>query len=188
MQPSLPGYGPPPGYPPPPYGYGPPPGYPPPYGYGIPPPERFGPPTREYTHGERIPPGYHLEQHGKKKLIVAGVAIFGGCYLASALAAGHTLSERYSDESTALSALFIPVAGPFVTIGTTGLDFSSEDDRVPILFLMIDGLAQTAGVVLAIAGLSASETAVLVRNDQEGASIAPQIVVGARAAALRWQF
>lgn len=182
-----PGYGPPPGYPP--YGYGPPPGYPPPYGYGPPSPESFGPTTRDYKEGEPIPPGYHIETRGSKKLIIAGLAVFGGLYLASAFAGGLFLSEG-GDSADELGPLLIPIAGPFITMGTSGLDLGSNNDgQLPFILLLFDGLGQTAGAVLTIVGLASSDTKMLVRNDQGGeGSLTPEVLVGAGSTALRWRF
>lgn len=182
-----PGYGAPQGYPP---GYGPPPPY---YPYGPPPAYYYpgaalaGPKEMEYVEGQPIPPGYHIERKGKRKLIIAGVSIFGGCYLASAIAGGFGLSEGdYSGR--ALGPLLVPVAGPFITIGTSELRFGDNDDQGAVILLMLDGLAQAAGVVLTIVGLAADETTVLKRNDTgkiEPPSLAPEVLVGARSGALR---
>ncbi len=185
-----PGYGQaPPGYGPPPPGYGPAPypyyGPPPPYYYGGP-PEALGPKEMDYVEGRPIPPGYHIERRGKRKLIIAGLAIFGGCYLASALVGGTALS----DGNDGLGPLLIPVAGPFVSIGTSRLSYAVEDDRGAIVLLMLDGFAQAAGVAMTIIGLASDQTTLLVRNDQESKQIpaaVPQVLVGAGSAGLRWK-
>ena len=186
-QPPPPGYGPPPGYPPP-YGYGPPPGYPSPYGYGPPSPDAYGPKTREYKEGEPIPPGYHLETRGATKILVAGIAIFGGLYIASALVGGTFVSEG-GDEADELGPLLIPLVGPFVTMGTSGVDPGEQSGQAPFILLLFDGLGQTAGLVMTIYGLAAPDTKRLVRNDQGSErSLAPEVLVGASSGSLRWRF
>jgi hypothetical protein len=184
---------PPPGYGPPPPGYGPPPpGYGPP-AYYYPPGGPVGPPEMAYVEGQPVPAGYHVEHRGRRKLIVAGVSIFGGCYLASAVVGGFAVSEG-DNTSDELGALLIPIAGPFITIGTSHLRFGDEQDNGGIFLLIIDGVAQIAGVTLAVIGLSASDTPYLVRNDRgkedskAPPSLVPQVMVSGRAGALRWQF
>jgi hypothetical protein len=75
--------------------------------------------------------------------------------------------------------LVIPVAGPFITIGT------ASSEGAGTLLLILDGLAQTSGVVMFIAGLATEDTE-LVRNDILGA--VPEINVGPGAASARWKF
>ena len=177
---------PPPGSPPPPpgYGWGPPPqqgygGYP--YPYYYPPPQALAPPrTLPYEEGQAVPPGYHTDTRARKGLVIAGVVTFGSAYLISVLGASTAASDggRTSD---GFVPLFIPVAGPFVTLGTMDKDASGA---VPLFIL--DGVAQVGGVILFIGGLAASES-ILVRDDVR-ASKRPEVLIGGRSAALRWRF
>lgn len=170
--PPPPGYGQPqPGYGPPPQpGYGPP-GYPPPppgyggYGYGAPPSgEMLGPRRMPYREGDPVPPGYHVDTHKSWGLVGAGIGVWGGLYLISAL--GAVTAMTFSDNDADFAVLFIPVAGPFVAIGTT--------DPIPFstFLLVLDGLGQAAGVAMFAAGLAVEKT-VLIRNDVVDLSIKP---------------
>jgi hypothetical protein len=60
--------------------------------------------------------------------------------------------------------LFIPVAGPFVTLGTADHEGSGT------FFLVLDGVAQAGGLAMFIAGL-AFPRKVLVRDDVGGRHI-----------------
>jgi len=155
---GTPGYGAPPsGYRAPAAGQQPgyyPYGYQYPSGYGY--PSQFsGPPSLAYEEGKPGPNGYHLESQPKRGLVIAGATTFGSTYLITLLAAsaiadneddwGNT--EDDDDESKALP-LFIPVLGPF--IGISSLDASP----VGSAWLVLDGIAQGAGVAMLIAGLA----------------------------------
>jgi hypothetical protein len=168
---------------PPPAGYGSPayggpygqPGYgAPPYGqpgYGTvhqPSPEGSGPdlsqrypefppgyaPRKIPADGGQPPPGYRMGSEPRTGLWVTGVGLLGGAYLASFLAAGTAVSEGEDD----IAPLFIPVAGPWITVRTAD---DGDDLRVP---LVMDGLIQLAGLGLLIGGLAAQRD-VFVRSD-----------------------
>ena len=158
------GYAPPPaGYAPPPADYAPPPGYsaPPVQGYAARAPE--GPATLPYKDGYPIPDGYHPEMQYRKGLIIGGAVTFGAMYLIPA-AATVTSNDK---------SLLVPIAGPFIAIGH--LDFNSRGDgggfaQLAAVVLVIDGLAQTAGAAMLLAGLTTKKE-VLVRNDVAGATV-----------------
>lgn len=170
---GYPGY-PPAGYPPP--GY-PPPGYPPPgyppgyYPYYYPPPNVPPPPReRRYVEGQRIPPGYTVEERVRRGPIIAGSIVFGVPYVLGLLAAS---ADDFPNQS---GWLVVPVAGPWVTLvsrdDTCHDDFGGDDDvsyhydctdGVDTL-LVLDGLMQATGAALFIWGVSSSKK-VLVRDD-----------------------
>lgn len=212
-QPPPPGY-PPPGYPPPGYappGY-PPPGYPPP-GYAQPgyPPPGYAPPPyypttppgygpgytpplppsaqRALLDPEDPPEGYHTESRARSGMVVAGGVMLGVGYVISAASAGAGLSDGNDD----LVPLFIPVAGPFVTLSTArvfrgGADSGEDVGKVfGAIGLILDGLVQTAGFTLLVVGLAARKD-VVVRDKPEAASAVPEIAIGPRSAAARWSF
>lgn len=160
-----PGYGqPPPGYTYPP-GYGPPPGYYPPPGYGAEYPP-LGPKRMPFEEGQPIPPGYRVETRARKGLIVGGAVTFGVLYLLSAFTASVAVDSGDSEE---FGPLFIPVAGPFVTIGT------AEAQGVGTFALVLDGVGQAGGVAMFIAGM-VTEEKFLLRNDQAKISVTPMMV------------
>ena len=181
-----PGYAPPPGYPQgypqgyPPPGYAPPPGYPqgypqgyPPPGYGQPPPGYgpnsygYGPPgstlpaTLAYEEGDPIPPGYRVDSRIRKGLVIGGAVTFGVPWFFSAMIAsiGDSLS-RSSD----LWPLYIPALGPFIAMGTL------ETEGPGTFWLAVDGLAQSGGIAMLIAGIVAQEKR-LVRSTEHDVSV-----------------
>jgi hypothetical protein len=89
--------------------------------------------------------------------VIGGVATFGAMYLLSVFVASIADAAN-QDEFT---PLFIPVAGPFVTLGT------ADHEGGGTFFLVLDGVAQAGGLAMFIAGL-AFPRKVLVRNDVSG--------------------
>ena len=166
-----PGYGtgyPPPGYGQPGYGqpgYGPP-GYGPqgypygyPMGYG---PAMLGPPTLPYEEGQPVPAGYRVESRLRKGLLIGGLVTFGSLYLVSAFTGGAAQDDKFTP-------LFVPIAGPFITIGT------AKAEGVGTFTLLLDGVGQAGGALMAVLGLTLDQT-LLVRNDLEarrGDGVAP---------------
>lgn len=147
------GTSPPPGYGAPPPGYGSQQGYP---GYpAYTQPEMLGPKRMDYEEGDPIPPGYHRETSIRKGLVIGGAVTFGAMYLFSALTAAAVSDTSESDD---FAPLFIPVAGPFVTIGT------SNAPAAGAVILAIDGIAQAGGLAMLIIGLTVQSDE-LVRND-----------------------
>ena len=155
---------------PPPGGYYPPPGY----GYGVPPSPMLGPKKMDYEEGDPIPPGYHVETKVRKGLLIGGACTFGVMYLLSALTAAAV--EDVQNVSSTGSRddyipLYIPAAGPFVTIGT------AHSSGVGTFFLVVDGIAQSGGLAMAIIGIAAPNS-VLIRNDvgKPGIQLTPMMV------------
>lgn len=156
------GYAPPPsGYAPPPDGYALPPGYayapPPGYAYAPPPGYQYrplvnGPETLPYQDGYPIPDGYRPGTRRRTGLIIAGAATFGAVYALNVLGASAGGDN---------GALFVPVVGPFIELGHLN---ASPLTPLAGIFLVLDGLAQTAGVAMLIGGI-ASTKPVLVRQD-----------------------
>lgn len=176
-----PGYGPPPqGYPPPGY-YGPGYGHPravgemPPelaaaYGYGTagaPPPE-----TLPYQPGNPIPPGYHPESQIRKGLVIAGAVTTGSLWLLSSVIGLAAQSveddwDSWDDENDddLYWPLVIPLAGPFITVGTVGTD----DLEAPgTMLLIIDGVAQAGGLAMLIAGAVAKRDVLVWDGTSQG--------------------
>lgn len=156
--PPPPGYG---NQPPPPPGYGPPPD---PYNYGVP---QGTPPnydTDDWEEGDPIPPGYREDTRVRKGLVIGGAVTLGALWVVSVLTAGIAVSieEAENDLNGGLNPdsvgpedyypLFIPAVGPFITIATT------ESSGAGTAFLIIDGVAQSGGLAMLIAGLAAQET------------------------------
>jgi hypothetical protein len=128
-----------------------------------------------YDEGDKVPSGYHAEQRMRKGLVIAGGAVFGGFYLGSAglAALGQDVSKNGGGRND-LAPLFIPIAGPFITMANSSTAFGD-------FLLAIDGGAQIAGATMAIIGLTMPKT-ILVRNDVGTASVTITPVIGGRTA------
>ncbi len=167
-----------PGQPPSPYPYGypqqgyPPYGYPPgyaPYPYPYPYAQPRPPATKPYVDGQPVPQGYHLEEHSKRGLVIAGTIVFAIPYTIGLSVVG---GEGFPN---ATGFLVLPAAGPWITLAArhntcpndttnSGYYYNCSDDDSARSLLIFDGLAQTTGAVLLIAGI-ASTTKQLVRDD-----------------------
>jgi hypothetical protein len=151
-----------------------PPGYepmaPPPYaqpaqqGYYVPPSVAASGPRRitDWEEGEPIPPGYHPVSRIRKGLVIGGAITFGTIYLTNVLTAAIASDTcnavgGCSGTGNNLAALYVPVIGPFIQMGST-------HSATGNFFLVMDGLLQAGGVAMFVAGLAAPKV-VLVRND-----------------------
>jgi hypothetical protein len=137
------------------YGYPPPYGYPgygygyPPYGYGYGYGYPVEPPARlPYKEGEPAPAGYHLDTRIRKGLVIAGSTTFGACYLLSVGVAAAFQDDNDADDVT---PMFVPLVGPFLTMGT------ADPTGFATFALTVDGLAQTVGLGMFIAGIANEE-------------------------------
>jgi len=116
-----------------------------------------------WSEGDPIPPGYHPISRVRGGLVAGGASLFGAMYLLFGLLPATIDSDScsgYSGSSchNTLWPLYIPVVGPFITMGTNG----SHSTTVGLL-LAIDGLAQAGGMAMMIFG--AIGRTVLMRND-----------------------
>jgi hypothetical protein len=151
---------PPPGYgqpPPPGYGQPPPPGYYPPPGYGqpyYPPPGQptdTRPVTMEYDEEQPIPAGYHLRTKVRAGLVGGGAGLLGGLWIVSIFVgifgnAGNALvgaEEKWTP-------MYIPMVGPFITIGTASNDLSGGGTAL----LAVDGIGQLGGAAMIVLGIA----------------------------------
>lgn len=151
--PHGPGYYPAPGYP---TGYAPPPGY-------AAPAYAAGPLELDYNPAKPIPAGYHVESQTRRSLVVGGACAFAIPYALSIITASVAESGGGGD---AWVPLYIPAAGPFVALGTL------EPNATGTYLLVVDGIAQSAGLIMIVAGLAARRE-VLVRD----ASTAPRLSI-----------
>jgi hypothetical protein len=174
---GAPGAGPPPGQAPPgqappPYqqqsGYPPPPGYgyPPPPGYGYPPPPGYyGAPPRQpppkWEEGDPVPAGYHVEEKTRTGLIIAGAITLGVPYV---IGLSFASSSNFYNAS---GWLVVPALGPWLTLAlrenrcnqtTTNELVDCVADPLIRVYLVIDGLAQTAGAILLVLGATSKRT------------------------------
>ncbi len=152
------------------------PGYPQGYPQGYPPPQpssgvyvqaqvRYAPPMEEppeemnYVEGQPIPYGYTRVEKARKGLVIAGAVTFGVVYGFSAAFGAIGEDLRNANETrTNTSSMWIPIAGPFLQMKDTSTSTGK-------LFFFNVGLAQTAGALMLVYGLTSPRT-LLVRNDQ----------------------
>lgn len=158
--------------------------YPPPQPYIPPqqytPPEPTGPEEiTDFDENRPVPYGYTKITRTRKGLVIAGAVTFGVTYGISMLAAaiGEDL-RRNNETSTNTSSLWIPVAGPF-------LQMRESESSTGKLYLAHVGLAQTAGAIMLIYGLTNPKT-LLVRNDQ--LSVTPMFGNGSSGLAVAGRF
>jgi hypothetical protein len=133
------------------------------YVYG-PAADGYGPDYIAYEEGDPIPPGYVRDTRIRKGLVIGGAVTFGTLWLASVVAAA-TLTANEEQQRTTFDGegnlvevevddyipLYIPIAGPFITIATADAEVAGA---VP---LVIDGVAQVGGLAMLIAGLAARQ-------------------------------
>ena len=144
------------------------------------------PPLLPYREGVPVPSGYTLVDRPATGLITAGVIGLGISYATGVIIA----ASQGFDNGTAL--LILPVLGPYAAIATR--EYACEVDTVAaakkctadetqiVTLMAVDGLAQTAGALVAVAGLM-SGTKELVRSDLPEVTVTPP--VSARSG---WQF
>jgi hypothetical protein len=114
-----------------------------------------------YNEGDPIPPGYEITTRPRRGLIIGGAVTLGTTWLLSATTASFL--ESYGGTNP-LWPLYIPVVGPFITLGT------AESEGAGTFILIIDGVAQAGGLAMLIAGFTAAETR-LERKKNESFSI-----------------
>lgn len=126
---------------------------------------------KDWNEGEPIPPGYHPVSRVRGGLIGGGAGLFGAFYLISAaVAAVDNDCAQISVCKNTLWPLWIPVAGPFIAVGTAAGSTSGG------FLLVLDGLAQAGGVIMIIAG--AMGRTILMRNDLGDAKSPLEFKVG----------
>lgn len=135
------------------------------YGYT---PTPTGPDEMQYDG--YVPYGYTKVERKRKGLIIGGAVTFGVTYIISTMvgAIGQDLQEN-GESGYDMSAMFIPIAGPFIQAGRS-------DSSTGRWWLVNLGLGQTAGAIMLYVGLTKPRT-LLVRHDQ--VSVTPMVGDGA---------
>ncbi len=111
---------------------------------------RLLPLEMKYDPDKGVPPGYRLTERRRTSVAVAGGSIFGGLWIASAIAGGVMEDGgRYNGRHG--WPMYIPVLGPFITIASYE---ASAGGATPLAFL---GLGQAAGVATFIYGMVSRE-------------------------------
>jgi hypothetical protein len=157
-------------------------------------PPYYGPPQYYYTPGgtlplilpyepgQPVPPGYRVKTRASRSLLISGAVTFGVPYVVSALIASTVLSADTASGEP-LAPLFIPFAGPFITIGTT------HAGGVASFWLVLDGLAQIGGAALFTGGLLTEDRFLQrVSAHPAAARLLPEVRVAPGFTSLRWRF
>jgi hypothetical protein len=116
---------------------------------------------KDWEEGQPIPYGYHHETRVRKGLVITGSVVFGVLYLYSTFFAAVG-----SDAGTnKLGWMAVPVVGPF-------LETSETSSATLQYILVLDGLAQAAGVAMLFGGFMYPKH-LLVRNDLASMTVVP---------------
>ncbi|MCA9620071.1 MAG: hypothetical protein KC731_13690 [Myxococcales bacterium] len=145
------------------------------------------PPPREprvvYHWDPDLPPpaGYEMVDEVNAALIGSGAGMLGAGWLTSVLVAvvATQVDDISSERASAWAPLYVPVAGPFVAIGT--LDASAAG----LGFLLADGILQVGGALGIILGITDTDTK-LVRVGS--VTIAPLVASDTRGLAIQGSF
>jgi hypothetical protein len=123
------------------------------------------PPGAPYAYNSEVlgtAAGFHQEQELRLGLVISGAATLGAGYLIGAVIGIIGVASADKNKGSWAPA-FIPVAGPFITLGTAevfegraGSVFGGLGQALAGLGLVVSGLAQTAGAVLLPIGLAAT--------------------------------
>ncbi len=135
--------------------------------------------TLPYEEGDPIPQGFAVRSRANRPLIIAGSITFGAPYLISVLVAATVVSADSSSGGD-FAPLFIPVVGPFITIGT------AHAEGAGTFWLIFDGLAQAGGAAMFIAGLTMEEK--YLQRTAPRASLKPEVFVNPGGMKLKWTF
>lgn len=151
------------------------PPYPPP---AYPPAMMIGPSRLPYIESEGVLPGYEIQTRPRMGMVKAGIATFAPLYGLSVLFGAAFLGSERGDAGK-YGPMIIPLVGPFATIGTA-------DTSEGTAFLLLDGVGQLAGAALFIAGMLVEEK--YLERQTARFNLRPEVVVGPKSVAMRWQF
>lgn len=160
-----------------------------PRGYGAPahrpppPPARPAPPRVVYGWDPDVPPpdGYELDSDVNMGLIGTGIGLLVTSYVTSILVGvvATQVEEVTPGTESDWSPLYVPVAGPFVALGT--LDPGASG----VGLLLADGILQSAGVLAIVLGIVDQEYK-LIRTG--GMEITPSVTPGQQGLVVRGAF
>ena len=116
---------------------------------------------KDWEEGQPIPYGYHHETRVRKGLVISGAVVFGVLYLYSAFFAAVGADAG----TNKLGWMAVPVLGPF-------LETTETSSATAQYVLVLDGLAQAAGVAMTVGALVYPRH-LLVRNDLASMTVVP---------------
>jgi hypothetical protein len=104
----------------------------------------------DWDESQPIPAGYHVEQHIRRDLAIAGASLFGSMYLVSVLVAAGSADANQGQRNPAV-AMWVPGVGPFIQITQTSSELAG-------VALAVDGLIQLGGLTMFTIGLASPKT------------------------------
>jgi hypothetical protein len=138
-------------------------------------------PTRlEYEEGDDIILGYELKERSDRGLFVGGLVTLLVPYSLSFLVGGAIALEGNDRDKEEFGPLLIPVAGPFISLGT----FNNVDE-FDAFILLANGFTQAAGAAMITAGILLPEKYLERVATLPGK---PQVFVGAGSASVKLHF
>ena len=163
----------------PPYGHYPPqypPQYPPPPAQPPPPPKDDKPRVIEPWEPDDPPPeGYVLRSKVNGGAIAGGATLLGVMWLTSIVVGAVAATEEDDQgidgdgvESEDFAPMYVPIVGPFVTIGTV------EPGSAGLGMLIVDGILQVSGAGLIVLGIVDRDYRV-VRGEAASLQIVPAL-------------
>jgi len=135
-------------------------------------------PALPYRGGEvAVPDGYRVDSHPNMGLLAAGITTTATLWTVSTIAA-IALDQRDStlegdpNFDDAYWPMFIPVVGPFITIKT------ADSSGTGAAILGLNGVAQTAGIGMIIAGIAVPKVEIIPQRPITIAPVASAEMVG----------
>lgn len=135
--------------------------------------------TPVFVYGESpAPPGYHYENKRFLAPIIGGGVTLGVGWAASAVTGllGTIVTMGSPGPSTDFGPMFVPIAGPFITLGMQPAGQRSDGFTAAALAM---GGAQVVGASFLVVGLAMGKDRVLVEDDPyRGVALSISPVVG----------
>lgn len=123
-----------------------------------------------YADGQPVPPCFRVHERIRWRPTIGGIVLLSTTHSITAVTAATTWSWG---AGSGVAALLVPVAGPFIALGT--IEGATEGFGWIIgIPMIVDGLAQTAGVILIVVGASTTQP-VLMRTDVGASEVGPQL-------------
>jgi hypothetical protein len=114
------------------------------------------PESLPYREGDEIPPGYEKERRVRRGLVIGGAVTAGALYLTTA-AVGIGLQTSAANDGGRVP-MFVPGFGPFIAPVTLKANTAGS------IFLILDGVGQSAGIFMFVAGFAWQEDVLVLRR------------------------
>ena len=120
-----------------------------------------------YDPDKGIPPGYRIGEKPRHSLAIAGAVTLGSLWVVSCIVGGIIEDDNNYNNDRGWP-MYIPVVGPFITIGTAHTGASATT------MLFFDGIAQAAGAAMFIAGMNTTQKVLKYQFTAGGSEVAVQ--------------